>query len=49
MGIDLVILAMSYFVVALKAMAASVVGAIAINLVIWMNHRRDRYVAWSAP
>jgi hypothetical protein len=28
---------------------ASVVGAVAINLVIWMNHRRDRYVGWSAP
>ena len=28
---------------------ASLAGAVAINLVIWMNHRRDRYVAWSAP
>lgn len=49
MGIDLAILLASYFVVDAKAMAASVIGAIGMNLVIWMNHRRDRYVAWSAP
>lgn len=49
MAIDLTILAVSYFVVDGKAMLASVLGAVAINLVIWMNHRRDRYVAWSAP
>ena len=49
MGIDLAILAASFFVVDGKAMLASVIGAIAMNLVIWMNHRRDRYVAWSAP
>jgi uncharacterized membrane-anchored protein YitT (DUF2179 family) len=47
MAIDLLILARSFFVVPPMAMAASVLGAIAINLVIWMNHRRDRYVAWS--
>jgi uncharacterized membrane-anchored protein YitT (DUF2179 family) len=49
MAVDLTILAVSYFVVDGKAMLASVIGAVAINLVIWMNHRRDRYVAWSAP
>ena len=49
MGIDLVILLASFFVVDVKAMLASVIGAIAINMVIWMNHRRDRYVAWSSP
>ncbi|MBI1202844.1 MAG: YitT family protein [Rhodopseudomonas sp.] len=49
MAIDLTILAVSYFVIDGKAMLASVVGAVAINAVIWMNHRRDRYVAWSAP
>lgn len=49
MAIDLAILLASYFVVDLKALAASVIGAVALNLVIWMNHRRDRYVAWSAP
>lgn len=49
MGIDLAILLASFFVVDVKAMLVSVIGAIAMNLVIWMNHRRDRYVAWSAP
>lgn len=49
MAIDLTILLASYFVVDVKALLASVVGAVAINLVIWMNHRRDRYVGWSAP
>jgi hypothetical protein len=39
----------SYFVVDAKALLASVIGAIALNLVIWMNHWRDRYVGWSAP
>ena len=49
MAIDLTILAAAYFVVDVKAMVASVIGAIAINAVIWINHRRDRYVAWSSP
>lgn len=49
MAIDLTILAASYFVVDIKALLASVIGAVAMNLVIWMNHRRDRYIAWSAP
>ena len=48
MGVDLTILLASFFVVDGKALVASVIGAIAMNLVIWMNHRRDRYVAWSA-
>jgi uncharacterized membrane-anchored protein YitT (DUF2179 family) len=49
MAIDVTILLASFFVVDAKALAASVLGAVALNLVIWMNHRRDRYVAWSAP
>jgi uncharacterized membrane-anchored protein YitT (DUF2179 family) len=49
MAVDLVILLASFFVVDVTALAASVIGAIALNLVIWLNHRRDRYVAWSAP
>jgi uncharacterized membrane-anchored protein YitT (DUF2179 family) len=49
MVVDIVILLGSYFVVSLPALAASVIGAIAINAVIWMNHRHDRYVGWSAP
>jgi uncharacterized membrane-anchored protein YitT (DUF2179 family) len=49
MGVDLAILLMSFFVVDLKALAASVLGAVALNLTIWINHRRDRYIAFSAP
>ncbi len=49
MGVDVAILLSSYFVVDVKALLASVIGAVALDLVIWMNHRRDRYVAWSAP
>ena len=48
MAVDLAILAASFFVVDLMALLASMIGAACINLVIWMNHRRDRYVAWSA-
>jgi uncharacterized membrane-anchored protein YitT (DUF2179 family) len=48
MAIDLTILLASFLVVDVKALAASLIGAIALNLVIWLNHRRDRYVAWSA-
>lgn len=49
MAVDLTILLASYFVVDLYALLASLIGAVALNLVIWMNHRRDRYVAWSSP
>jgi hypothetical protein len=31
------------------AFARPVIGAVALNLVIWLNHRRDRYIGWSAP
>ena len=49
MAVDVTILLASAFVVSPAALAASVIGAIAMNLVIWMNHRHDRYVGWSAP
>ena len=49
MIVDVAILLASYFVVSPLALAASIIGAIALNLVIWMNHRHDRYVGWSAP
>jgi uncharacterized membrane-anchored protein YitT (DUF2179 family) len=48
LGIDLVVLIASLLVVDWKLVALSVLGSITLNLVIWMNHRRDRYVAWSA-
>lgn len=49
LAIDLVILAASFFIVTPLALVASVIGVSALNMVIWMNHRRDRYIAWSAP
>ncbi len=49
MAVDVCILLASFFVVSPLALAASVIGAVALNLVIWMNHRGDRYVGWSAP
>ena len=49
MAVDVCILLASYFVVSPLALLASVIGAVALNLVIWMNHRRDRYVGWPAP
>jgi len=45
MGVDLVILAVSYFFVGAHALAASVLGAVALNLVIAVNHRPGRYMA----
>jgi uncharacterized membrane-anchored protein YitT (DUF2179 family) len=49
MGVDVCILVASIVVVSPKALLASLVGVVAVNAVIWMNHRRDRYVGWSAP
>ncbi len=49
MAVDICVLLASFFVVSPLALLASVIGAVALNLVIWMNHRHDRYVGWSAP
>jgi uncharacterized membrane-anchored protein YitT (DUF2179 family) len=49
LAIDLTILAASFFIVSPQALIASVIGVTALNIVIWLNHRRDRYIAWSAP
>jgi uncharacterized membrane-anchored protein YitT (DUF2179 family) len=48
LGVDFVVLIASLLVVDWRLVAISVLGSIALNLVIWVNHRRDRYVAWSA-
>ncbi len=49
MGIDIAILLFAFTARPPGAVLASIVGAVALNAVIWMNHRRDRYVGWSAP
>ena len=43
--VDLAILAASYFVVGAAALLPSVAGAVALNVVVALNHRKDRYVA----
>ncbi|MBY0531774.1 MAG: YitT family protein [Xanthobacteraceae bacterium] len=48
MGIDLAVLIVSLLAVEWRLVLASIVGALAMNAVIWINHRQDRYVAWSA-
>ncbi len=48
LGVDLVVLVASLLAVEWRLVAFSVLGSLAMNLVIWINHRRDRYVAWSA-
>ncbi len=49
MAVDISVLLASTLIVSPWSLAAPIAGAIALNLVIWMNHSRDRYVGWSAP
>lgn len=49
LAVDLAVLAASFFIVSPLALLASIIGVSALNMVIWMNHRHDRYIAWSAP
>ena len=46
--VDVAVLVVSLLVVDWRLVLASVIGSIAMNGMIWVNHRRDRYVAWSA-
>lgn len=45
MVLDLTILTLSFFVASPFIVFASVLGAAAINVVLAVNHRRDRYIA----
>lgn len=45
MGLDLLILVVSFFIASPFVIACSVLGAVAINAVLAINHRRDRYIA----
>lgn len=47
MGLDLLILATSIFLTTWPLIAASVLGAVMLNLAITLNHRPGRYVAMS--
>lgn len=48
LGVDLLVLVASLLAVDWRLVASSVAGSIAMNAMIWVNHRRDRYVGWSA-
>lgn len=45
MLVDAVVFGLALFVISPTALAVSVLGAVALNIVIAINHRRDRYVA----
>ncbi len=48
LAVDLAVLIVSLLAIDWRLVLASVIGSIAMNGMIWVNHRRDRYVAWSA-
>ncbi len=47
LAIDLTILAVSFFVLDWRQVVLSVIGAVTLNLVIALNHRKGRYVGMS--
>ena len=47
MGVDLLIVLASLFVIAPEKVGLSILGALALNLVLAINHRSDRYTGVS--
>ena len=45
LGFDCCVLVFSFFVATPKIILCSIIGAVVLNMVIAINHRRDRYVA----
>ncbi|MCP1198638.1 YitT family protein [Notoacmeibacter sp. MSK16QG-6] len=45
LAIDLLVLALAFFVVTPAAVMYSIIGAVVLNLFLAINHRNDRYVA----
>mgnify|MGYP001765335800 CR=1 FL=1 len=45
LGFDAVLFALAFLVIEARAVLISFLGALVVNLVIAINHRRDRYVA----
>ena len=45
LGFDFIVLAFSFFVATPYIIFCSIIGAIVVNMVLAINHRRDRYVA----
>lgn len=48
LGVDIAVLIVALFAVHWHLVLASIVASVAMNGMIWVNHRKDRYVAWSA-
>ena len=46
LGVDLVVLGLALLTLPWGAVAYSLLGAVVLNLVIAVNHRRDRYIAY---
>ena len=44
LGFDVVLFAAAAFVLPLPAVAASLLGAVVVNLIVGVNHRHDRYI-----
>ncbi|UCF23083.1 MAG: hypothetical protein JSV72_19830, partial [Ralstonia sp.] len=49
MAVDVCIVLVSLWVVSPKALVASLIGAVALNLIIALNHRPGRYLAYGLP
>ncbi|AJY44524.1 YitT family protein [Martelella endophytica] len=45
LGLDGMVLVLSFFVASPFIIACSIAGAVVINLILAVNHRRDRYIA----
>lgn len=45
MAVDIMVVCAAFFVVSLDALIASVLGAVVLNILIALNHRKDRYQA----
>jgi len=45
LGFDVILFALAFLVIEARLVLVSFVGALVVNLVIAINHRRDRYVA----
>lgn len=45
MAVDLIVVGAAVFVVDLSALIVSVLGAVVLNILIALNHRKDRYLA----
>lgn len=46
LGVDLVVFALALLTLPVGAVAWSLIGAVVLNAVIAINHRRDRYIAY---